>query len=85
MDITILFCEIDDFCQVFEPEFNSHLLEDGKRKRLRKKTLALSEVMTIIIEFQRSGYRTFIRGYNFAFLLSVSSGFGVMPNGSGHQ
>ena len=63
MDITILFCEIDDFCQVFEPEFNSHLLEDGKRKRLRKKTLALSEVMTIIVEFHRSNYRTFKHYY----------------------
>ncbi len=63
MEITPLFCEIDDFCLNFEPEFNSHLLEDGERKRLRKRTLALSEVMTIIVAFHHSGYRTFKHYY----------------------
>ena len=58
MEITTLFCDIDDFCQDFEPMLNEHLISDGDRKRIRKSTLALSEVMTIIIEFQRSGYRT---------------------------
>ncbi len=54
-----LFCGVDDFCLVFEPEFNKQLLEDGTRKRMRKSRLSLSEVMTIIIWFHRSGYRTF--------------------------
>ncbi len=63
MEITTLFCEIDDFCQVFEPEYHKHLIDDGKIKRVRKSTLSQSEVMTIIIEFQRSGYRTFKHYY----------------------
>jgi hypothetical protein len=54
-----LFCGVDDFCLDFEPEFNKRLLEDGTRKRIRKSKLSLSEVMTIIIWFHRSGYRTF--------------------------
>ena len=54
-----LFCDVDDFCLEFEPEFNKRLLEDGTRKRIRKSKLCLSEVMTIIIWFHRSGYRTF--------------------------
>jgi hypothetical protein len=53
------FCPVDDFCLKFEPEFNKKLLEDGTRKRIRESTLSLSEIMTIIIWFHRSGYRTF--------------------------
>lgn len=58
-DILPLFCDVDDFCQGFEPLFNKHLLEDGSLKRLRKSSLCLSEVMTITIFFHLSGYRTF--------------------------
>ena len=54
-----LFINVDDFCLVFEPEYNKKLLEDGTRKRIRESTLSLSEVMTIIIWFHMSGYRTF--------------------------
>ena len=48
MSLIPIFCEIDDFCQDFEPILNRHLLDDGNRKRLRRSTVALSEVMTII-------------------------------------
>jgi transposase len=58
-DILPLFCDVDDFCQRFEPDFNQHLLTDGSRQRRRQATLCLSEVMTIIIAFQLSDYRTF--------------------------
>ena len=58
-NIIALFCNIDDFCLAFEPEFNKRLLEDGTKKRNRKGKLCLSEVMTIIIWFHRSAYRTF--------------------------
>ena len=58
-DIIALFCDVDDFCLIFEPEYNKKLLEDGTRKRIRRSRLSLSEVMTIIIWFHISGYRTF--------------------------
>jgi hypothetical protein len=58
-DILQLFCDVDDFCQCFEPEFRKHLLADGSLKRIRSSTLCLSEIMTIIIYFHLSGYRTF--------------------------
>jgi hypothetical protein len=54
-----LFADLDDFCQAFEPTFKSKLLESGSPRRHRKTTLLLSEVMTIIVWFQQSGYRTF--------------------------
>jgi hypothetical protein len=54
-----LFSDIDDFCQSFEPTFKTKQLASGTVERHRKTTLALSEVMTIIVWFQQSGYRNF--------------------------
>lgn len=54
-----LFSDLDDFCQAFEPTFNLKLLESGSARRHRQATLLLSEVLTIIVWFQQSGYRTF--------------------------
>jgi hypothetical protein len=58
-DIVALFCNIDDFCIAFEPQFNKWSIKDGSKKRIRKSNLILSEVMTIIVWFHASGYRTF--------------------------
>lgn len=58
-NIIALFCDVDDFCLKFEPEFNKKLIEDGRKKRNRESTLCLSEVMTITICFHMSAYRTF--------------------------
>jgi transposase len=54
-----LFADLDDFCQSFEPTFNTAQLASATRRRQRQSTLSLSEVMTIIVWFQQSGYRTF--------------------------
>lgn len=54
-----LFSDLDDFCQTFEPTFKTKLLESGIRRRQRQATLSRSEVLTIIVWFQQSGYRTF--------------------------
>jgi hypothetical protein len=59
MDIVTVFCEIDDFCQYFEPEWKKSLLANSEKQRDRKTTLCLSEIMTIIVWFHSSGYRTF--------------------------
>ena len=54
-----LFCNIDDYCLKFEPEWNKHLLNAQKRNRSSR--TALSEIMTITIHFHQSGCRTFKR------------------------
>src|ERR1044072_2569833 len=54
-----LFADLDDFCQRFEPTFRTKQLASGTVQRHRQATLLLSEVMTIIVWFQQSGYRTF--------------------------
>lgn len=59
MDILPVFCDMDDFCLLFEPLWNQRLLESGQRLRQRPATLSLSEVMTIIVLFHSSGYRDF--------------------------
>lgn len=59
MDIVTIFCEIDDFCIAFEPEFRRKLLADKGRQRRRTMKMKLSEVMTIIVYFHSSGYRNF--------------------------
>lgn len=58
MDTLTVFCDIDDFCRVFEPVWQAKLLARARRRR-RASGLCLSEVMTIIVGFHRSGYRTF--------------------------
>src|SRR5437868_2937698 len=59
MDILPVFCDIDDFCQFFEPLWKRRLLTSGDRQRDRAPRLCLSEVMTIIVLFHASSYRNF--------------------------
>jgi hypothetical protein len=64
MNILTIFCQVDDFCQVFEPKLNEQMLADGKRKRIKSSKMSRSEVMTILIAFHRSGFRTLKTFYN---------------------
>ena len=63
MDILTLFFDIDEFCQRFEPVWKQHLLVDGARRRQRERSLALSEVMTILVLFHCCGYRNLKQFY----------------------
>ncbi|MDQ4122750.1 MAG: IS982 family transposase [Acidobacteriota bacterium] len=63
MDILTLFFDIDEFCKLFEPIWKKHLLKSESKKRNRKRRLSLSEVMTILILFHRSGYRNLKQFY----------------------
>lgn len=58
-----IFCEVDDFCQVFIPQWQKQLLEDGTRKRRRECRLSPSEIMTIVIAFHCSNHRDFKNFY----------------------
>src|SRR4051812_3156369 len=59
MDIVTLFCDINDFCSVFEPAWRRRLLASGGCHRHKPGTLSLSEVMSILVLFHASGYRDF--------------------------
>ena len=59
MEIVALFCDIDDFCLQFEPVWHQHLVREGKTVPGWVSRFCLSEVMTIVVSFHHSGYRTF--------------------------
>jgi len=88
--LTDLFCHVDDFCQAFLPHWHRLQLENGERKRNRKRRMSESEIMTIIIAFHMSHQRDFknfylgiIRRYHlndFPTLLSYTRFLEVMPS-----
>lgn len=58
MSLLELFCAVDDFWQAFAPHWKASQLATG-RQRLRTGQLCPSEIMTILIHFHQSQYRTF--------------------------
>jgi hypothetical protein len=59
MSILELFYSVDDFWQQFAPSWQGNLLAAGQRQRLRATQMHPSEMMTIMILFHQSHYRTF--------------------------
>ena len=63
MSIISLFCEVDDFFLAYEKYIAAHqILENAaspSERRWRPRRLHTSEVMTILIHFHQSQYRTF--------------------------
>ncbi len=59
MSILELFCSVDDFWHQLAPSWHQDLLSSGQRQRLRPTQLHPSEIMTIVILFHQSHYRTF--------------------------
>ena len=58
MEQVAVFCDVDDFCKAYE-EYCMHSLMMEKQKIIPRTRMALSEIMTILIMFHLSGYRTF--------------------------
>lgn len=58
-----IFCLVDDFCKDFEPAWKSSLLAHstpkGDTRNKRSTQLCISEIMTIVIYFHYSKFRTF--------------------------
>jgi hypothetical protein len=64
-DLTELYCRIDDFWKQFKSEWEKHLIAHEKPKRGPEPELSLAEMMTIIVFFHQSNYRTFKHFYGF--------------------
>lgn len=75
MSVLELFCHVDDFCRSFEPIWHAHALGSGSKQRNRARELALSEIMTILILFHQSHYRTFKAFYTEHVLIDLRSEF----------
>ena len=71
-----IFCDADDFCKEFEPEWRKILVENQNKQlsqtktRNRKPELSLSEAITITIIFHKTGYRTF-KDYYTRFVMAL--------------
>lgn len=57
------YCHVDDFCKEFSNEWKKKLIAGKEKQRERATRLSLSEIVTILISFQTSGYRTFKQYY----------------------
>lgn len=57
--IVEIFCDIDDFCKRWFKQMSPYLLPSASRKRHRLCRMSASEIMTIVILFHLSHYRTF--------------------------
>ena len=74
MILTKIFCEIDDFCKQYEKKLIKK--ESYANKIGRPKTMRLSYVLTIIVFWQHSKYRTFKDYYNNMICGELSNAFG---------
>jgi Transposase DDE domain len=78
LDITQIFCDIDDFCNQWESLWQQvPQLPSTTGERRSKSRMHLSEVMTIAIAFHGSGYKTFKEFYTLHVLQSWG---GAFPN-----
>ena len=59
MSLLELFCAVDDFWKSFAPAWHQSQVQSGAIKRMRAGQLSESEMMTILIHFHQSHYRTF--------------------------
>jgi DDE family transposase len=80
MDIVTIFCDIDDFCRgLFAAPPLCLPLSADKRKNHRSPGLTLSEVMTILVFFHASHYRTFKHFYQGEMLAKGRAEFPGLP------
>lgn len=64
-DLVKLFCSIDDFWKTFKSEWEAHLIATGKSNRGPEPQMTISEMMTVVILFHQSNYRTFKHFYTY--------------------
>lgn len=79
-NLTELFCEIDDFCEVFLNELQKYLLTDGNKKRKRNTGISIAEIITIYILFHQVRYRDFKRFYLYYIKTICARDFPNMPS-----
>jgi transposase len=80
MDIVTIFCDIDDFCQSLLAREHPQLLAHSSSKKRRASSLSLSEVMTILVWFHASHYRTFKHYYLDSVLSGKRAEFPGLPS-----
>lgn len=77
--ITELYCQVDDFNLENAEEIKRQSIENGQ-KRQRESKLSLSEIMTILINFQQQRYRQFKAYYEFYVKVVLKREFPSLPS-----
>jgi hypothetical protein len=80
MDIVTIFCDIDEFCRSLSMSEPLPLPACSGPKKPRGPALSLSEVMTILVWFQVSHYRTFKHFYRERMLTQGRAEFPRLPS-----
>jgi IS5 family transposase len=78
--LTETFCLFDDFCKAFEEKYRSFLLSGQQRKRLRKASASLSEIMTLVVLFHQGRYRHFKSFYLNIVKVFLKQAFPTLPS-----
>lgn len=73
--IVEIFCDIDDFCKQFLKGSSSKILPSAQKIRHRLSIMSISEIITILVLFHLSHYRTFKDYYKNCILLDLRSYF----------
>jgi len=80
MDIVTIFCDIDDFCHSLLARKHPQLPAHSGPKKNRANSLSLSEVITILVWFHASHYRTFKHYYIDSVLPGKRAEFPGLPS-----
>src|SRR3982750_3711851 len=80
MDMVTIFCDIDDFCRSLLAARHPQLPAYGFPRSRSTNSLSLSEVMTILVWFQASHYRTFKHFYLGSVLPEKRAEFPALPS-----
>lgn len=64
-DLTQLYFAVDEFWKFFKQEWEKHLVESNKPRRGPEPELSIPEMMTIVILFHQSNFRTFKYFYSY--------------------
>lgn len=86
IELVKLYCQIDDFCKRFIPNWEKRLIEDNNSKKRRRKIrksykncLAYGEIMAILILYNSSSYKCFKYFYLDFALKNLKDFFPNMP------
>jgi hypothetical protein len=78
MQLTSIFCFVDDFCKKILPEFRKNLIDGGRKIRVRTDCLSEAEIITILIWFNLSGFNCFKHFY-LSFAVELKKNFPRIP------
>jgi hypothetical protein len=79
VDITALYCCLDDFCKVFA-EWETHQLIPSPTRRQRSGKLSRSEMLVIVVLFHLSPYKTFKTFYLYGIGWQHRACFRALPH-----